>query len=942
MAEEPHDNQNKFLEEAVEQFVDAQLQGQEPVIDEFVKKYPDFKHQVRKRLRKLRKIDTLFASLVKPDESDFEDTAADQNLVGEKVGSFEISEIIGRGGMGVVYLARDSKLKRSVAIKSIPAKLAGDSNSRTRFRREAEILASLNHPNIAVIHDIIEQEEDAGYLVLEYVPGETLAERIAHEPLKMKEALSIGRQISQAVSAVHKKGIVHRDLKPSNIKIIPDGRVKVLDFGLAKPPINEDKKNDITATEPGRVIGTPAYMSPEQARGKPTDHRTDIWSFGCIMYQMLTGKFPFEGETATDTLARIIERQPDWELLPKETPENIRVLLQSCLEKDPDKRLGDIAAAAIEISETLSKPLIAQASKLRRIAMIIGAVAIGIILFVIALKFIPQKVTQPSSKLIRLVVLPFENLGPSNDDYFADGITDEITARLAGIHNLGVISRQSAIQYKKSKKNSHQIAEELGIDYILEGTIQRETSSDPNSPIRIRPQLIKASNDMHIWADVYNSNMSDIFNLQAEVTKQVAQVLDITLLEEEKVALESIPTKNMEAWNYYLRGNEYLSRDSTEINLKIAIGMWKDAIRLDPQFTLAYTQLSCAYTSLYWIHSSKSEDIEEAKEHAQAAKRLDPHLPEVHLAWGRYYYQGQRDYERALKELAIVLKSRPYDDEALSWTGWVYKRQGNFEKALEYLERAYEFGPRHYSYPFHIAVIYELLNRYDKAESFYNQAISLAPDSARNYNGKMCLYLRQGDTMKARAVLKEFSQYPNVAEDSEIMNTQVKIDVYEGNYKAALDRLSSETVINWPGIYPNALRKARIYEYWKKDNLAKEHYDKARILLERKIAEKLNSSNYQSILGVAYAGLGLKDKAIHAGEEAVKKPSIVDAVAGPQRVLNLARIYTMVGKYDKALDQIEYLLSIPGPLSIPLLKIDPAWEPLRNHPRFKKLIDSDK
>jgi tetratricopeptide (TPR) repeat protein len=276
----------------------------------------------------------------------------------------------------------------------------------------------------------------------------------------------------------------------------------------------------------------------------------------------------------------------------------------------------------------------------------------------------------------------------------------------------------------------------------------------------------------------------------------------------------------------------------------------------------------------------------------------------------------------------------------LSWTGFVYKRQGNFEQALEYLKRAYEFGPRHYPYPFHIALIYELLNRYNKAESFYDQAISLAPDSARNYNGKMRLYLRQGDTIKARAVLKEFSQYPNVVKDSEIMNTQVEIDVYEGNYQAALDRLSSEAVINWPSFYPNDLLKAHIYKYWKKDNLAKEHYNKARILLERKIAEKPNNNNYQSILGVAYAGLGLKDIAIHAGEEAIKKSSIVDAVAGPQRVLNLARIYIMVSKYDKALDRIEYLLSIPGPLSIPLLKIDPAWGPLRNHHRFKKLIDS--
>ena len=330
MAEELHDNQKNLLEEAVEQFVDAQLRGEKPVIDEFVKKYPKFEHQVRKRIQKLQKIDTLFASLVKADESDFEDITAEQNIVGKKVGSFEIVKIIGCGGMGVVYLARDTKLKRSVAVKSIPVTLAGDSTARMRFRREAELLASLNHPNIAVIHDIMEQDGGAGYLVLEYVPGETLAERITREPLKLKEALSISQQIAEAISVAHKKGIIHRDLKPGNIKITPDGRVKVLDFGLAKATETEGKKNETTETHPGRVIGTPAYMSPEQARGKATDYRTDIWSFGCIMYQMLTAHLPFDGETATDTLARIIEREPDWEALPKETPANICTLLRRC------------------------------------------------------------------------------------------------------------------------------------------------------------------------------------------------------------------------------------------------------------------------------------------------------------------------------------------------------------------------------------------------------------------------------------------------------------------------------------------------------------------------------------------------------------------------------------------------------------------------------------
>ena len=400
MAERTEDNQKKFIKDAVQQFVNAQMEGQEPDMDEFVKKYPDCKHQIKQMILNIRKIDTLFDSLVQTDESDFEFITDEYDLVGQKVGSFEIEKIIGRGGMGVVYLARDTKLKRSVAIKSMPYKFKPNSTARTRFRREAELLASLNHPNIAVIYDIVEQDGDSGYLVLEYIEGQTLSQRISREPLELEEALSIGQQVAEAISAAHKKGIVHRDLKPSNIKITPEGRIKVLDFGLAKPYVSEDKADDVTATDVGRVVGTPAYMSPEQARGKDTDHRTDIWSFGCILYQMLTGQLPFEGETATDTLARIIERQPDWEALPQQIPAGIRTLLQRCLEKDPDKRLGDITEAAIEINETLSKPLITTYAKLRRMIKIFGVVTIGVILSVVAWKFIAQKGVQTSQKQV--------------------------------------------------------------------------------------------------------------------------------------------------------------------------------------------------------------------------------------------------------------------------------------------------------------------------------------------------------------------------------------------------------------------------------------------------------------------------------------------------------------------------------------------------------------
>jgi len=331
-------NQDKIIEESLKKFVDAYLRGEQSDIDEFVRQYPECEDLLRQQIEALLEINTLFDSLVQADESDFADTATGHDLTGQKVGNFEIVEIIGRGGMGVVYLARDTKLKRSVAIKSMPVEMQADSTARMRFRREAELLASLNHPNIAVIHEIIEQDEGPGYLVLEYVPGQTLAERIAQRPVKLEETLSIARQIVQAMAAAHEHGVIHRDLKPGNIKITPEGEVKVLDFGLAKAVDDQAVDQQSTITEPGRIIGTPAYMSPEQARGKPTDKRSDIWSFGCVLYEMLSGKIPFKGETVSDTLANILDQDPDWHILPSEAGPQVRRIISKCLEKNSDKR----------------------------------------------------------------------------------------------------------------------------------------------------------------------------------------------------------------------------------------------------------------------------------------------------------------------------------------------------------------------------------------------------------------------------------------------------------------------------------------------------------------------------------------------------------------------------------------------------------------------------
>jgi serine/threonine protein kinase/WD40 repeat protein len=356
MGKQDADNQDKRLDEAVQEFLALGFQGEKPNLDEFVKQYPGLERQIKQKLHACQKVGSLFDSLRETDASEFREFAEEADLVGQKIGAFKITEIIGRGGMGVVYKGYDSRLNRVVAVKAMPAHLLKDTSAQARFRREARLLASLSHPNIGAIHDIIEQGDRVDYLILEYVPGQTLAERLAIGPMKIPEALSVALKIAEAVAAAHENGAIHRDLKPSNIKITPEGKVKVLDFGLAKaaPLAGADPQNRVT--KPGRVVGTPAYMSPEQARGKSADRRADIWSFGSVLYEMLTGRLPFEGETATDTLARIIEREPDWDLFPPTTPKNIRVLLRRCLTKDLSRRLQHMGDAVIELDETLNVP----------------------------------------------------------------------------------------------------------------------------------------------------------------------------------------------------------------------------------------------------------------------------------------------------------------------------------------------------------------------------------------------------------------------------------------------------------------------------------------------------------------------------------------------------------------------------------------------------------
>ena len=759
MVDHQNNNQAVILEEALARFVDECLQGEKPDIDEFVRQYPQCEVRLKKRIQDLKEIDFLFDTLVQADESDFADITDEFDLVGKNVGNFEIKEIIGRGGMGTVYLAHDTRLKRSVAVKSIPAELQASSTARTRFRREAELLASLNHPNIAVIHEIVE-EEKSGYLILEYIPGETLAERIAREPMKLEEALSIGQQIAEAISAAHEKGVIHRDLKPGNIKITPNGRIKVLDFGLAKTSSSKDKNQSTTITQPGRIMGTPAYMSPEQARGKPTDHRTDIWSFGCIMYQMLTDKVPFEGETATDTVAQILEREPDWQALPQETYENIRVLLNRCLEKNQDKRLGNIAEAAIEISEALNLPAIRPKTLVRTLwwlAVAIGLVAVAIVVGLNIGRWQEQLLNGSSSgRIASFAVLPLDNLtGDPQQEYFADGMTEALIANMGKIGALQVRSRTSIMQYKDAGKSLPEIAQELNVDAVLEGSVMRV-----GEQVRITVQLIHAPTDTHLWAESYERDLRDILALFSEMARTIASQIEITVTPDEEALLVARRPINPETYEAYLKGMFHLNKETPE-GTKIGLAYLQQAIEKDPEEPLAYGALALGYAVSAHGPGAPLDAFEQAKAAAHKALKLDDMLPEAYAAlaitkiFRDWDWEGaEKDFQRALQLNPNLTLTRAFYafylllferlDDALvemrkvqeidplapiwpAWQGWLYLYAEEYDEAIKETNKSLELNP---NFPVALYVqgcAYALKEMYEQAIEIHHKAGEHSP-----------------------------------------------------------------------------------------------------------------------------------------------------------------------------------------------------------------------
>jgi serine/threonine protein kinase/Flp pilus assembly protein TadD len=869
-----------------------------------------------------------------------------QDLIGRTLGHYRVVEHLGGGGMGVVYRAEDTKLGREVALKFLPPEWSRDPAARERFLREARAASALEDSRICTVHDIDETDDGRLFIAMAFYEGETLKKRLERGRLPIGTAIDIAIQVAEGLERAHSADIIHRDIKPANLMLTQRDEVVIVDFGLAK------LAGELSLTKSGSSLGTPHYMSPEQASGGRVDGRTDLWSLGVVLYEMLTGSRPFDGDNNTAVARAILddEPQPMANLRP-EAPRELGAIVAKALEKDAGKRyqgagevLGDLREFQKQLSdrEGLTEAAPSRAPTRRRpylapvlVAAVIFAVTAGLVWFLRSDGVETPDETSPP----RIVVLPFENLGPPEDEYFADGMTEEIISRLAAVSGLRVISRTSAMQYKDTDKGIRQIGEELNVQYALEGTVRWERAEEEFGRVRITPQLIRVDDDSHLWSDRYDRAIESVFEVQSDIARRVVEQLHVSLLKPEEDALDTQLTHVPEAYEAYLRGLHNISLNDFDKTL-VAVKMFERAVELDPGFAEAWARLGRLHAWLFGSTFDMSPERRRlAKEAVEKALELDPNMPEGHLALGNYYYRCDRDYDRALVEFAEALAIHPNHVGALSLQTAVFRRQGKWEESTKLLERVFSASPRDPQIAYGLSTNCEFLRDYQRAEKYADLAISLAPDDLDGYTRKFYFLLGQGRIREAREFFVDLPvRFPRL----DIY--EILLEIADREFEAALEKLRrtpvevfERTLGRGGAEFRMELECGCLFFLGNRQGF-QEVCGQARVALEEKVREHGGNWGFRSALGLVYAYLGRREDAIREGEKAVTLVA-EDAIRSQQYAERLGHIYALVGESEAAMDQIEYLLSIPSSLTVSGLRVHPYWDPLRDHPRFQALLE---
>ena len=614
-----------------------------------------------------------------------------------------ISEI-GKGGMGVVLKAEDTKLKRVVALKLLPSDLARSPEARERFIREAQSAAALDHPNICTVYEV-EEYSGQDYIAMAYIEGKSLRQRIAQEPLKIEEVLDIAVQIAEGLEEAHRKGVVHRDIKPANIMLTSKGQAKIMDFGLARL----ESAGDLTRTSV--VMGTVAYMSPEQALGKKVDHRTDIWSFGCLLYEMLAGRSPFQGGHEQAIFQAIIHGNPQpITALRRDIPVKLDKILTKCLQKDPLNRYPDARSLVKDLKTVDLQDIVTSPS------------------------FTPQKQT-PS-----IAVLPFSDMSAEKDqEYFGEGIAEELINALAHIQDLRVVARTSAFALKGMNLDIREIGRKLDVKAVLEGSIRKA-----GNRLRITAQLINVEDGFHLWSERYDRDMADIFAIQDEITAAIVESLKVTLRVGEKTALRRRSTDDPEAYSLYLKGLYFVARPNPESYEK-ALNYYQAAIDKDPNFASAYAGMASVFAGLGILNLAPPAEMwPKAKAAVQKALSLDENLAEAHAVAAALAFWFEWDWEAAGRSYDRVLSLNPGDAFSHGMRGWFCVNRRRFDEAIWEIKKALELDPLMPIYYAWSVGLHWSVGRPDEALREFAKAIEIDPNLGLAYFHAGVAYVRKG------------------------------------------------------------------------------------------------------------------------------------------------------------------------------------------------------
>jgi TolB-like protein/tRNA A-37 threonylcarbamoyl transferase component Bud32 len=869
-----------------------------------------------------------------------------------RIGNYQILEEIGRGGMGVIYRARQRHSRRIVALKRILSYHADSQETLARFRREAQAAASLDHPNILPIYEVNECDDGLPFFSMKFAGGGSLLDAAPALRGEPRRSVALMAKVARGVQYAHGQGILHRDLKPGNVLLDGRGEPLVSDFGLAKWL---DTSSHLTRTL--TIFGTPGYIAPEQVNGSsgklgPT---SDVYSLGAILFDLLTGRPPFLGEHALKVIQQASEKPaPKLRTLMPGLDRDLETICAKCLEREPGARYrsaGDLAEDLerwLEGRHIIARPVSPAARAwrwTRRNPVVAGMATLLLVLGSTVGVMIWNGEMAGAPAASGIAVLPFESLSSDKENaFFAGGVYDGVSTKLAKVANLKVISHNSVAKYRGAR-NTQEIGRALNVAYVLEGSVRREAGR-----IHLNAQLIDTRTDAHVWAQEYDRDLNDVFTLQSEIAQKITDQLGAEVSSSEKAAIQEPPTTDLVAYDSYLRAKDLINGISfstrAKEDLMQAVQLLDHAIARDPLFFLAYGELAGAHDRIYFLGFDHNEArIKLAETAVQSMRRLRPESGETHLALAQHFYWAYADYARATLELAAAQRTLPNESRIPLMAGFNYRRQGNWDKSIEEMNRALELDPRDFSILQQISLTYQLMRRYKETAETLDRVLAMAPNDVPTRVRRAWVDLQwRADPKPLHTTIETIlAQDPNAA--PVLVNQWLDLALFERDPAAAeraLAAMPTDGCYDENIPFPNTWCEGLVARFRGDEKAAHAAFTTAHKELEQTVRAQPNYALALCALGVVDAVLGNKQDAIREGERAVELlPVSKNSLEGPMLIQYLAVIYAWTGEKDRAIERLSEATRLPGShVTYGNLHLSPLWDPLRGDPRFEAIFVS--